>query len=210
MPGDEWRVEVKLADEAHGQSVTDRLRSLSLDDEAREKLGRDVIVTRDDLDLFLYSESADEAKEAERVIRELLSEDRLQADVKLTRWHPVEESWNDASQPLPSTEAERASELERKEARETVEAVEEGDTDWDVRATLGSHSDTTALADRLEAEGLPVVRRWRHLFVKTITEEDAEALAVRLRKEGAEVEIEARDFEVGTGGPFRFFAGIGG
>ncbi|MBA3300661.1 MAG: hypothetical protein H0T15_02235 [Thermoleophilaceae bacterium] len=208
MPGDEWRVEVELADEAHGQSVADRLRSLALDDEAREKLGADVIVTRDDLDLFLYADSEAEAREAERVIRELLSADRLEASVALTRWHPVEEDWKDAGEPLPASDEERAAELERKEKREVEEAAREGDTDWDVRATLASHSDTAALADRLEDEGLAVVRRWRHLLVKTITEEQAEELALRLRGEGAEVEIEARDVKIG--GPFRFFAGIGG
>ena len=44
---EEWRVEVELTDEGHGLSLGERLRSMDLDDEARERLGGDVIVTRD-------------------------------------------------------------------------------------------------------------------------------------------------------------------
>lgn len=209
MPGDEWRVQVALRDEKHGQSVGERMRSLLIDEEARGLLGDGVIVTRDDLDLFLYAGDEAGAREAERVIRDLLSEDQLQADVKLTRWHPVQEEWVDAAVPLPQTDADRSAELGRKERREAQEAVEEGDTDWDVRATFESHGATKEVADGLEAEGFDVLRRWRHLVAKVLTEEDAHSLEQRLRSEGAEdVEIEARD--VHMYGPFRFFAGIFG
>jgi hypothetical protein len=209
MPGDEFRVEVSLRDEAHGQSLGERLRSLAMDDEARERLGGDVIVTRDDLRLFLYASDERGAREAERVIRDLLQQDGLQADVAVKRWHPVQEEWVDASVPLPEGEADRALELERKELREQQEAHDEGDTDWDVRATFDSHQKTEEVGDQLEADGMLVTRRWRHLVVKVVTEEDASALEKQLRAGGAtEVELEARDVTVG--GPFRFFAGIFG
>lgn len=209
MPGDEWRVEVALKDEEHGQSVGERMRSLLIDEEARGLLSDGIIVTRDDLDLFLYAGDEAGAREAERVIRDLLSGDQLEAEVSLTRWHPVQEDWVDGSVPLPDTDADRGAELERKERREAQEAVEEGDTDWDVRATFASHGRTEEVSDGLEAEGFDVLRRWRHLVAKVLTEEDARALEERLRSEGAEdVEIEARD--VHMYGPFRFFAGIFG
>ena len=44
---EEWRVEVHLEDEGHGLTLGDRLKSLDLDNDARKRLGEEVIVTRD-------------------------------------------------------------------------------------------------------------------------------------------------------------------
>jgi hypothetical protein len=105
---DEWRVEVELEDEGHGLSLGDRLRSLDLDDEARKQLGERVIVTRDGSRMFLYTGSEETASQAERVVKELASEDGLEAMTRITRWHPDEEEWLDAESPMPESEAERA------------------------------------------------------------------------------------------------------
>jgi hypothetical protein len=118
---DEYRVEVELSEEGHGLSLGERLKSVDLDDEARERLGSRVIVTRDGAHLFLYAHTRESAKEAERVVRELLSEEGLEATVRLTRWHPAAEAWKDADEPLPDTP--EALEAER-HARERQEAVE--------------------------------------------------------------------------------------
>ena len=118
-PGeDEFRVEVELDDD-HDHSLGERLRSLDLDDEARERLGSRVIVTRDGSHLFLYASSKASCEEAERVVRELLVEDELTAEVRSTRWHPVEAAWKDALEPLPeTTEAIDAEEEAREERSE--------------------------------------------------------------------------------------------
>ncbi len=99
----EFRVEVELAEEGHGLSLGDRLRALDLDDEARERLGSRVIVTRDGPHLFLYANSRESCAESARVVRELLEADGLTASVRATRWHPVAEQWKDADEPLPDT-----------------------------------------------------------------------------------------------------------
>ena len=52
---DEFRVEVELDDDEHGHSTGERLRALDLDDDARERLGSMVMVTRDGSKLFLYT-----------------------------------------------------------------------------------------------------------------------------------------------------------
>ena len=44
---EDFRVEVDLDDDAHGYPLRERLRALNLDDEARARLGRNVVVTRD-------------------------------------------------------------------------------------------------------------------------------------------------------------------
>ena len=48
---------------------------------------------------------------------------------------------------------------------------------------LESHEETVELADRLESEGLHVLRRWRFLLLGARTEEEAQALAARIRAE---------------------------
>jgi hypothetical protein len=119
---DEFRVEVELGDDGHHLSLRDRLRSLDLDDEARKRLGGKVTVTRDGPHLFLYTDTRESAAEAERVVRELLAAEGLEASVRTTRWHPDAAHWRDADLPLPDTEEERAVERAGREpASEDVE-----------------------------------------------------------------------------------------
>lgn len=115
---DEFRVEVDLEDEEHRLSLGERLQTLDLDDEARERLGSRVIVTRDGPRMFLYASSREAAAEAERVVRELLEEDGLFGQVRATRWHPVERAWKDADEPLPQTPEQRAAEARARERRD--------------------------------------------------------------------------------------------
>ena len=113
---EEYRVEVELADEEHHLSLGERIRSLDLDDEARERLGSRVVVTRDGTQLFLYARNRASCEEADRVVREVIAEDGLTAEVRSTRWHPIEKAWKDASEPMPaSSEAIRAEERAREE-----------------------------------------------------------------------------------------------
>jgi hypothetical protein len=192
---DEWRVEINLDDPDHGYSLSERLRAHDLDDRARERLADRVIVTRDDAHVFLYAGGQPAAREAERVARELIEGEDLTGTVSVTRWHPDEEAWRDASEPLPSTDEERREERERHLAAETREVAEGGDYDWEVRVRLERHADTRELAERLEGEGLPVTRRWRYLLVGALTEEGAGELAERIAAEappGTEARVEAR------------------
>lgn len=194
MQDEEWRVEIDLHDEAHGFGIGERLRARSLDDEARERLGRRVAVTRDGPRVFLYTGSEAEAREAEDVARRLVAEDDLSADITVTRWHPVEEAWKDASLPLPRTEGEEQEELDRKEAAERKEAEQEGSFDWVVKVALPSRGEAGDLAKRLEGEGYRVHRRWRYVIVEVVTEERANELADRLRDElpdVAEISVDA-------------------
>lgn len=191
--GDEWRVEVDLDDPEHGYKLGERLHSLDLDAEAANRLGDRIVVSRDGSRMFLYAGSESAAREAERVARELVAEDELSAEIKLTRWHPVEEAWKDASVPLPESDRDREAEYERREAAEEREAEVEGEYDWEVRVDLPHVRDTGELARRLEDEGLDVTRRWRHLFVGAPTEERAAELGKRIEAEapqGTEVHVQ--------------------
>jgi hypothetical protein len=205
MTTDEWRVEVDLDDEDQHHPLGERLRALDLDDEARSRLGGSVTVTRSGSRLFAYAGSEEAAGEAARVLEELLEAEDLTATVQVTRWHPVEEAWRDAAEPLPQTEAERAAEQARHEAAETREAAEEGRYDYEVHVDPPHHSDAVELERRLVDEGLPVKRRWKHLRVGAPTEERAEEIATRVRAEapeGTDVAVGATDVQNPT---FVFF-----
>lgn len=183
MNKEEWRVEVELDDEQAGYGLGERLRSRDLDDEARRRLGRRVVISRDGSRLFLYAATEANAREAERVVRDLLSADRLTGEVAVTRWHPIEEAWKDASIPLPRTDAEVEEERRRMEEEEEREAAEEGSFDWLVKVHLPSRAAAADLAAQLDGEGHSVHRVWRYLEVGVPTEERANELAGRLRDE---------------------------
>jgi hypothetical protein len=94
---DEWRVEVDLHDEGHGLTLGERLRSLDLDDDARERLGGNAIVTRDGSRMFVYAGSEVAAREADRVISDLAEAEGLEADVTVTHWDAGDHAWEDIS-----------------------------------------------------------------------------------------------------------------
>ncbi len=175
MTQDEWRVEINLDDEEHGYTLRERLRAHDLDGEARERLGRRVIVTRDGPKVFLYATDAESAREAERVASELLDADRITAEVTVTRWVADAEEW------IPVTGAGDSGEARAHPF------------DWEIHANLPSREAATELEHRLRAEGLPSHRIWRRVTVDARTAGEADECAERLRAElppGTEVWVE--------------------
>jgi hypothetical protein len=213
---DDWRVTVDLEDERPVADFVERVQAVEVEGEVLERLGERVVVSHSSDRLFFYADTEEAAREVERLVGPLLSEHGLvDATVEVTRWHPVEEDWRDASVPLPEDPEGIAAERARYEARERQEARERGWTDFEVRAELPGHRETVAFARRLESEGIPVVRRWTYLLVGAATFEEAEALAGRLREEappGTRVIAEgsgALAWETGDGGGLAFLGGLG-
>jgi hypothetical protein len=197
MTSDEWRLEVDLEDDDH-LKLAERIRALDLDDDARDRLGGSVTVTRDGGQMFLYATSEQAAREAERVVTELLAAEQLQARITVTRWHPEEEAWRDAREPLPQTDEERRAERRRHEEAEAAEAAREGEYDYEVHVDPPQHGDAVELERRLRAEGRPVKRRWKHISIGALTEEQAEELAESVRAQAppdTEVTIGATELQ---------------
>ncbi len=192
MADEDWRVEVELDDEEHGYSLGERLRALDLDDEARKRLGREVIVTRDGSRLFLYTVTQEEAQEAARVVEELTAAESLTAQFQTTRWHPVEEEWKDASLPLPRTPAEEALELRRREERERQEVAAGGDYDWQVHVRARDRAEAAALERQLLDQALPAKRRWRFVTIGALNEEQADEIASTVRRGLPEADVEVQ------------------
>jgi hypothetical protein len=210
---DDWRVTATLHEEGLVEQLRDRLHRHEVGDEVVARLGGRVAVTTGDSHIFIYTDGEAAAREAERVVQELCREHDLEADVALHRWHPLEERWEDASVPLPQTEAARQAEYERLQQDEAEESQQTGLAEWEVRVELESHDQAAAMADRLEAEGMNPVRRWKYVVVGANNEEEARALAERLRGEapaGSTIHVEAGPAMVveGTAGT-RFAAWFG-
>src|SRR3954453_10341431 len=211
---EDWRVHVVLEDSGgRGPWSADRLEARELADDIGGELGDRVAVSRDDGELFLYADSEDAARAAERVVRADLDEHGWAAQVELARWHEDAEEWKSPDVPLPATDAERAAEHAELVPDEDAETAAEGYAAWEVRVDLPSHRDAKRLADKLERDGAEPVRRWKYLFVGAADEDAARAWAEQLRAEapeGSEITVEATLRSVERNNPFAIFgAGSG-
>lgn len=158
------------------------------------RLGRTIVVGFGDSQIFLYAGTELAAAEAERAAREVLGQLGIEAEFAVHRWHPIEEEWQSPDVAMPRTEAERQAEHQRLEDAETAESLATGTAQWQARVELGSHREAVALADTLRDEGYAVVRRWRFLIVGAGNEDDARALANRIKQQAppdAQVRAEA-------------------
>ena len=206
---DDWRLTIRMSGEDAAEDLVRRLHHLRPD----EDLGGRVIVSRDDSTVFLYADTRELLRSARDIVERELGDGS--AEIVFTRWHPIEQQWEAADVPLPDTEVERELEYDRRQEREEAEAYATGLADWEVRIELPGHDETVELADRLEAEGIPVIRRHTFLLVGAASEEQAHELADRLAKEapaGSRVEVEPSGemvWEVMPANPFAVFGGLG-
>jgi hypothetical protein len=210
---DEFRVEVDI-EPGSGRKLLRVLEAVELPEDARRDLGR-LAVSHERDNVFLYADSLAAASQARSVVEREIASLTLPGAVSLSRWHPIEERWEDASVAMPTTEEERAAERERLEQDETEESAAAGYPEWEVRVTLPTHGEAREFAERLEGEGIPVQRRWRHVMVGAVDEDQARALAERLGGEapsGSEVHVEGSGLPFWNmlQGPARPFAVFGG
>jgi hypothetical protein len=212
---DDFRVTIDFDDEGDGADLVEWLRAVELAAEERARLGDRVIVSRDGPRVFLYADSEERAREAQRTATARVAAQGRAAASSLSRWHPVEQVWKDAAIPLPQSDSELEAERARFAEREAAHSLATGYAEWEVRVELPSHTETVALAERLESQEIPVVRRHTFLLVGAVNEDEAWALAERLRAEappGARIEVEPGGgmvWEVAPQNPFVVFGGLG-
>jgi hypothetical protein len=212
---DDWRVTIDFDDEGDGTQFAEWLAAVELEADERDRLGDRVIVSRDGPRVFLYTDAEDRARAVHQTVQARIESEGQAAVTVLERWHPLEQAWKDASVPLPESEAERRAEHERLQEREAAESLEKGRAEWEVRIELPTHEETVELAERLESQGIPVVRRHTFLLAGAVNEDDARSLAERLEREapaGARIEVEPGGglvWEVAPRNPFVVFGGLG-
>lgn len=211
---DDWRLTVELDDDESSRELVEWLGEVRLEAGERRPLGERVIVSRDGPRVFLYADTEDRARHVESIVLAKLGHPAA-GRVELARWHPAEQRWEDASMPMPQTDEEWEAEHDRLQEREEDESLAAGYGQWEVRVELPSHDETVAFAERLEGEGIPVVRRYTYLLVGAVNEDEAGELAERLEAEapeGARVEVEPGGqmvWEVAPQNPFAVFGGLG-
>lgn len=192
MAKDDWRLRISLG-EADRRGLLDRLGVFESDaDElAHELKDRRLAVTEDGDTVFVYAGSAHEAERAKTAIQAELTKLQVQPDALVTEhWLADEERWDDDA-PGPTTDEE---------------ILAEGYAPWEVRVQAADHHAARELADRLEAEGYGIVRRWHYVIAGCASQEQAEELAKRLHGEvepGGELVWEATPRN-----PFALFGGL--
>jgi hypothetical protein len=203
---DDWRLQIDPRAPAEAGSVVGRLEALPQEwAEAREieqdlgtELHDTVIVSRDDTRVFLYAGTRMQAEAARRLLERLAAQHGWELDVDLKHWHAEALQWEDPSFDQEDDAEALAAETLAAEHREPIaaereEAAERGRPGFEVRADLQSREEAVRFAERVRAEGLPVVQRWRCLLVGAEDEDAAAALAERIREEaptGSEVRVE--------------------
>ena len=178
---EDWRVTVTFAN-GSGEDLAAKLNEHELEDAAHKQLGSGISVSSDGPKLFIYADTREAAEGAIGILDHVITEDPKPA-VALHRWHPAAEEWEPADAPMPKTAEELAAEHELLEEQDAADTAASGYAEWEVQVGLPGHGDAVELAERLESEGLPVARRWKHVIVGADNEDDANALATRLRAE---------------------------
>jgi hypothetical protein len=194
MAADDWRIRVEVEDEP--DTLLERL-GLDLSDEARELASElkehRLVVSREEDTVFVYASSAAQAEQARKIVEAELAETGIKArQLRVEHWLADEDRWDDEEPGMTVEE----------------ELVAHGVAPWEVRIECETHGEADELADRLEAEGHRVVRRWRYILIGTESKEEADALARDLHGEvepGSGVV-----WEVAPNNPFAIFGGLGG
>jgi hypothetical protein len=213
---DDWRLRVQLPDEGAARELTERLGAPELEHDLEQSFHDRVAVSLDGSEVFCYTGTRAQAERVDQAVRSLGEQNRWQLESELRHWHPTAEEWEDPDKPLPDTDAQRAAERQELMESERAESLAQGYPEFEVRVELHRHRDTVQLAEKLRQEGLPNVHRWKYLFIGALDEDDANALADRLRAEvpsGSTVTVEASSstvFDERPSNPFAILGGLGG
>jgi hypothetical protein len=213
---DDWRLRIELHDDGAAKRLGKLLTDGELENELERSFQTQVVVSVDGPEVFCYAGSREQAQAAQTLIARLAGEHGWAPEVQLTRWHPTAERWEDPDVPLPADAEQREREREARVADERTESEQQGYPEFEVRVELASHGDARALAERLDAEGIPCVRRSRYVLIGATDEDAAQALAERIRGElpaDAPVSVEGNMRAIYGDlppSPFSVLGGLGG
>jgi hypothetical protein len=181
---DDFRLQIDLDDDGLAGELADHLRAGELEGELAADLKDSMIVSHEGKTTFVYAATRAPLEWLEGVVGKFADDKGWKTTLELRRWHPDAEQWEDPDAPLPSSEAEKSAEHAELIATEDAEtAAHGGRAEFEVRVEFPSHSEAHDFAEKLAAEGLDPVRRWRYLVVGAADEDAANALAERIRGE---------------------------
>ena len=213
---DDWRLRVDLHEHGAARLLTERLAASELEHDLESSFHDRAVVSRDGGEVFIYTGTREQARNAGRLISALAEEHGWAVETELKRWHPTAEEWEDADKPLPASDAARAAERAELIAKERAESAQRGFPEFEVRVECASREAAAALTERLRGEGIPSVQRSNYVLVGAADEEAASGLSDRLRGEappGCTVITEGTlraAYASGPANPFAVVGGLGG
>lgn len=215
---DDFRMQLTLDGEGVLGELLETVRAGGVRREAVDALGDRVAISRDDDRLWLYAATAEDVRAAAEAIEPLAERHGLRVvdRTPLERWHPEEERWEEASVPLPTTEAEHEIEQARHRRHERHHTERAGGVpEWEVLVTLPDEGAAQRWVGQLESAGIEhLVRRGRHVMAGAPSEDDARELAELLRREApddASLEVQGNGQAWWSSlHPFAVFGGLGG
>jgi hypothetical protein len=213
---DDWRLQVDPQDPSHAQALSERLQARELEHDLSNAFHDRVIVSRDGDQVFLYAGSREQAESARELLLSLAQQHGWELDIELKHWHPTAEDWEDPDVPLPANDAAKLAEHEAMIAAERKQVEETGHPEFEVRVDLPSRHEAIQLAERLRNEGLLPVHRWKYVLIGATDEDNAKALAKRIKDEappGSKVSAEGTwqaAYDERPPNPFAFLGGLGG
>ena len=212
---DDWRVRVDLQDAGSAHRLGETLQAAELESDLRRSYSDRVVVSIDGGEVFLYAPDRSQAQAAQQLVERVASEHGWTVSSELRRWHPEAEIWEDPESPEPVTDDQHTAEDGIRNAGERRDSAEQGYPDSEVRVTCASRHEAGELSDRLSSEGIANVHRWDWVLIGANDEDDAKAIAQRLRGElpGAQISVESNMRKVWNqlpGNPFAWLGGLAG
>jgi hypothetical protein len=210
---DDWRIQVDFLEEGFADALHDQLDAEELKHDLSGAFHDRVVATRDGTTVFLYAGDRDQAERAKTLVEELTQKAEEEVRIAFTRWHPEAEEWRPADEALPADGEAKATEHAARVAHERQETEENGSPEYEVRIDLPSHGEAKDLVERLDAEGLRSVHRWRYVLLGAADEDSANELAERVRSEvppGSKVVVEGTWREAYAERPHSPFTFLGG
>jgi hypothetical protein len=214
---DDFRLQIDLEDDGVAGKVADLLRSGELEHDLKVAADNQLIVSHEGEEIFVYAADRGHIDQARQAVEKLLAAKGWEAKLDVRRWHPEAEEWEDPDKALPSTGAEKDAEHEERIEQEDAEvAAHGGRAEFEVRVEFPSHREAHEFAEKLEAEGLEPVRRWRYMVVGAADEDAVNGLADRIRAEApADAKVTAEGSLAAAWAerpinPFFWLGGLGG
>jgi len=210
---DDWRIQVDFLEESFADALHDQLDAEELKHDLSGAFHDRVVVTRDGTTVFLYTGDRAQAEKAQTLVEELTQKEEDEVGITFARWHPEAEEWRSADEPLPADGDAKAAEHAVRVAHERQETEENGSPEYEVRIDLPSHGEAKDLVERLDAEGLRSVHRWKYVLLGAADEDSANELAERVRSEvppGSKVVVEGTWREAYAERPHSPFTFLGG
>jgi hypothetical protein len=213
---DDWRLQIDLREPGHAVPLAKNLEAHEPEHGLSDAFHDRVVVSRDGDRVFLYAGSREQVEAARKLVLNLAERHGWNLSADLKRWHPTAEEWEEPDKPLPDDDAAKLAEHEELIAAERRKTEERGHPELEVRIDLPSHHDAHRFAEQLRSEGLPVVHRWRYVLLGAADEDQAKALAERIRAEapaGSKVCVEGTwqaAYAERAPSPFAVLGGLGG